>query len=139
MKLIYEINSLETKNILPGTIYKSCSFLCSLSISKRNAMLWLIEFAGCQFKRQAVEGLDLLFLAFRVFALFYLAFISWPTDHHTTNGILLPKLVWSTVRKNCSSDQEKLLKFEAEVREFEIFLRSLEQFIQTVKGQNNFW
>ena len=47
-------------------------------------MLWLIEFAGCQFKRQAVEGLDLLFLAFRVFALFYLAFISWPTDHHTT-------------------------------------------------------
>ena len=32
------------------------------------------------------------------------------------------------MRKNCSSDQEKLLKFEAE-----------EQFIQTVKGQNNFW
>ena len=45
------------------------------------------------------------------------------------NGILLPKLFWPTVRKNCSSDREKLLKF----------LRSLEQFIQTVKGQNNFW
>ena len=44
-----------------------------------------------------------------------------------------------TVRKNCSSDQEKLLKYEAEGREFEIFSRSLEQFIQTVKGQNNFW
>ena len=29
--------------------------------------------------------------------------------------------------------------FEAEGREFEIFLRSLEHFIQTVKGQNNFW
>ena len=42
------------------------------------------------------------------------------------------------MRKNCSSDREKLLKFEAEGREFEIFLRSLEQFIQTVKGQNNF-
>ena len=28
------------------------------------------------------------------------------------NGILLPKLIWSTVRKNCSSDQEKLSKFE---------------------------
>ena len=42
-----------------------------------------------------------------------------------------------TVRKNCSSDREKLLKFEAE--EFEKKLRSLEQFIQTVKGQNNFW
>ena len=43
------------------------------------------------------------------------------------------------MRKNCSSDREKLLKFEAEGREFAKFLRSLEQFIQTVKGQNNFW
>ena len=33
-------------------------------------------------------------------------------------GILLPKLLWPTVRKNCSSDREKLLKFEAEGREF---------------------
>ena len=55
------------------------------------------------------------------------------------NGILLPKLFWSTVRKNCSSDREKHLKFEAEGREFAKILRSLEQFIQTVKGQNNFW
>ena len=55
------------------------------------------------------------------------------------NGILLPKLFWPTVRKKCSSDREKLLKFEAEGREFAKFLRSLEQFIQTVKGQNNFW
>ena len=42
------------------------------------------------------------------------------------------------MRKNCSSDREKLLKFEAEGREFSKFLRSLEQFIQTVTGQNNF-
>ena len=41
--------------------------------------------------------------------------------------------------KNCSSDREKLLKLEAEGREFAKILRSLEQFIQTVKGQNNFW
>ena len=34
------------------------------------------------------------------------------------------------------SDRENLLKFEAEGREF---LPSIEQFIQTVKGQNNFW
>ena len=54
------------------------------------------------------------------------------------NGTLLPKLFCPTVRKSCSSDQGKLLKFEAECREFENFLRSLEQFIQTVKGQNNF-
>ena len=48
-------------------------------------------------------------------------------------GILLPKLFWPTVRKNCSSDREKLLKFKAEGREFAKFLRSLEQFIQTVQ------
>ena len=34
------------------------------------------------------------------------------------------------MRKNCSSDREKLLKFEAEGREFAKCLRSLEQFIQ---------
>ena len=54
------------------------------------------------------------------------------------NGILLSKLFWPTVRKKSSSDQEKLLKFEAEGREFAKFLPSLEQFIQTGKGQNNF-
>ena len=58
---------------------------------------------------------------------------------HVFNGILLPKLFWPTVRKNGSSDGEKLLKFEAKGRKFEKFLRSLELFIQTVKGQNNFW
>ena len=41
--------------------------------------------------------------------------------------------------KNCSGVRERLLKFEAEGREFAKILRSLEQFIQTVKGQNNFW
>ena len=43
------------------------------------------------------------------------------------------------MRKNCSSDREKFLNFEAEGREVAKFLRSLEQFIQAVKGQNNFW
>ena len=37
------------------------------------------------------------------------------------------------MRKNCSSDREKLLG-----QEFSKFLRSQEQFIQTVKGQNTF-
>ena len=63
-------------------------------------------------------------------------------------GKLKKKVFWTnkigvlfrpTVRKNCSSDREKLLKFEAEGREFAKILRSLEQFIQTVKGQKNFW
>ena len=52
-------------------------------------------------------------------------------------GIFLPKLFLSTMRKNCCSNREKLLKFEAEGREFATFLRSLEQSIQTLKGQNN--
>jgi hypothetical protein len=56
-----------------------------------------------------------------------------------TNGILLSKLFFPTVRKKYSSDQEKLLKLEAEGQEFANKLRPLEQFIQTVKGQNNFW
>ena len=43
------------------------------------------------------------------------------------------------MRKNCPSDSEKLLILDAEGREFAKFLGSLEQFIQTVKGQNNFW
>ena len=38
------------------------------------------------------------------------------------------------MRKKCSSDREKL-----EGREFAKILRSIEQFFQTVKGQNNFW
>ena len=50
------------------------------------------------------------------------------------NGILLPKLFWPTVRTNFSCNREKLLKFEAEGREFANFLRSLEQIIQTVEG-----
>ena len=43
------------------------------------------------------------------------------------------------MRKKLSTDREHLLKFEAEGHEFAKFLRSIEQFIQTVKGQNNFW
>ena len=35
--------------------------------------------------------------------------------------------------------QKKLLKSEAEGWEFSNFLRSLEQFLQKVKGQTNFW
>ena len=41
------------------------------------------------------------------------------------------------MRKNCFSDRENFLKVEVEDREFA--LRSQEQFIQPVKGQNNFW
>ena len=55
------------------------------------------------------------------------------------NTSLQRTFVSKTMRKNCSSDGEKLLKLEAEGREFAKILRSQEQFVRTVKGQNNFW
>ena len=48
------------------------------------------------------------------------------------------KIILTYCENNCSSDREKPLKFEAEGREFANILRSLEQFVQTLKGQNNF-
>ena len=54
-------------------------------------------------------------------------------------SILLPKLFWPTLRKNCFNDRQNLLKFETEGGEFAKNLRSLEKFVQTLKGQNNFW
>ena len=65
-------------------------------------------------------------------------FYLWTHEMSEENGILLPKLS-RNVRKICSSDWEKLLKCEDEGQEFAKFLRSLEQFNQTVKDQNNFW
>ena len=59
-------------------------------------------------------------------------------DSRLCFGILFSKLVWPSVRKNWSSAWKKLLKLEAEGREFAKNLRSLEQFIWTVKGMNNF-
>ena len=44
------------------------------------------------------------------------------------------------MRKNCTCDQEKEIKFEAGGQEFaKKKMRSLGQFVQIVKGQNNFW
>ena len=39
------------------------------------------------------------------------------------------------MRKKCSSDREKLLKFEAEGGEFAKFLRSLEQFMEVISNK----
>ena len=52
--------------------------------------------------------------------------ISW------RNVILLLKLFWPTVRKNFANSRPSASNFKS-------FSRSLEQFIQIVKGQNNFW
>ena len=56
-----------------------------------------------------------------------------------TNGILNSKLCCPSARKKCSCDKGKILNLEAEGWEFAKILSSLEQFIQTVIGQNNFW
>ena len=69
--------------------------------------------------------------------------VRWPynvVSELPRNGILLPKLFWPTVRRNCSSNRERKT-FEIQglspriCKNFEI----TKQFIQTVKGQNNFW
>jgi hypothetical protein len=44
------------------------------------------------------------------------------------------KIVLTYSEKIGCIDQEKLLKFQDEGREFAKFLRSLEQFVQAVKG-----
>ena len=54
------------------------------------------------------------------------------------NGILLPKLFWPTVRKNCSSNREKLLKFEAEGREFVKFWDHLNNLFKQGKVRTIF-
>ena len=54
----------------------------------------------------------------------------WPS---VWKWYFVTKIVLTYCEKKCSSDREKLLKFEAEGREFAKFLRSLEQFIQTVE------
>ena len=46
---------------------------------------------------------------------------------------------YQNCEKKLFCDREKLLKFDAEGREFTKNFRSLEQFIQAVKSQNNFW
>ena len=42
-------------------------------------------------------------------------------------------------KKNVLVIEKKKLKFGAKGRGFSKILRSLEQFIKTVKGQNKFW
>ena len=60
------------------------------------------------------------------------------------SDLLWEKIVLVIEKNYWNSETEgqefaKILKFKAEGREFAKFLRLLEQFIQTVKGQNNFW
>ena len=77
-------------------------------------------------------------MQFYLFSLNFLFQVQFTALLLRKNGILLPKLFRPTVRKNCSSDREKLMKFEAESQDFAKILRSLEQSIQPVKGRTIF-
>ena len=55
------------------------------------------------------------------------------------HDILLPKFFLPTVRKNCSTDRENRENSRLKAKNLQKKLRSLEQFIKTVKGQNIFW
>ena len=46
---------------------------------------------------------------------------------------MLPELFRPTVRRKCSNDKEKILKFKADRQEFANILRSLDQFVQVVR------
>ena len=58
-------------------------------------------------------------------------------EQQIQNWYFVTKIFLTSCGKIFSWYREKLLKFEAEGKDFAKFLRSLEQFIQTVKGQNN--
>ena len=57
---------------------------------------------------------------------------------HFLKWYFVTKIVMTYCEKKCSSDREKLLKFEAKGQELALLLWSLEQFFQRVKGQKLF-
>ena len=58
-----------------------------------------------------------------------------------TNVILLPKLFWPTAQweKIVLVIEKNVWNLRLKAENLQKILRSLEQFIQTVKGQTNFW
>ena len=118
-----------------------CNFYCTVYYRQKLEQLYTITHSILQLSWTNLTNPNITHLFFFLIChgIFLLITIFTKKCIRQRNGILLPKLFWPTVRKKCSSVWEKLVKFEAEDREFAQFLRSLEQFIRTVKGQNNFW
>ena len=52
---------------------------------------------------------------------------------------MLPKLFSPIARKKCSSDQEKLLKFDAEGRELCAFFASIWEILKIIQNSNWEW
>ena len=59
-------------------------------------------------------------------------------DRKKKKWYFVTNIVLTYFYKKCSSDRGKPLKFKVEGRELAKLLRSLEQFIQAVKGKKNF-
>ena len=60
------------------------------------------------------------------------------SDYIQEKWYFVTKIILTFCEKICSSDREKLLKFEAEGREFSEILISLKKVIQTVKSRKTF-
>ena len=72
--------------------------------------------------------------------MFCVKFKTGVTNHmwYDCNGILFRILFGPTMRKKGFSNLKNICKLSDFCLEFAIFVRSPEQFIQTVKGQNKF-
>ena len=103
------------------------------SVLQYNLSLWTTDKSNCDIQATSHSSFTFTYQILMSHPTIHLRQIS-PENHQKNICILFPKLFLPTMRKYCS-----LLKFEAEGQEFSKILRSLEQFIQTVKGQNNFW
>ena len=57
---------------------------------------------------------------------------------HSKKWYFVTNIVLTYYEKNCSSDREKLLKFEGEGREFAKILRALKQFFQNRESSEQF-
>ena len=94
----------------------------------QNFFVWLNFFHIVIFKRKKLH-----------FVLFWKLF--WPTSRKNRCKVVFTQCYkWQNFSSWLLSLEIwfVIANFEAKGQEFEIFLRSLEQFIQTMKGQNNF-
>ena len=85
-----------------------------------------------------LQKCNFMFSCYRVYSILLRFGSNNPNKYVSRNGILF-KIVLTYCEKIVVVSDKKLLKFDAEGREFAKVLRSLKQFVRTVKGQNNVW
>ena len=130
-------------------------WLVTLGLEIRKCMWWVSHSIICKSSNVAIlqpkflayNGSNIFsYRGFLIFTTFFFHFPTFSWKCSWMKSIMLcqkwyfvTKIVLTYCEKKLFYSSRKLLKFEAEGREFAKFLRSLEQFIHTVKGQNNFW